>query len=203
MNESSLNSQALNAPLTFDGTDIDRHVTRGLSRVIEQFKGKVNIEKLLKILLSEFDEIETAYQQLVVNRQIDTAFGKQLDMLGDILGRTRDGFNDNDYRARLKLQVGINTSEGEAEKIITVWKALTGSEVISLTESFPASILLTAQTSSVPSTIMAEMERVTPAGVGTNFAVSNGVPFGFFDSDGLGFGTTDDNSVGGTFISFL
>lgn len=203
MNQFPLNVVPLNG--TQDGGDqpsvLGIHTTRGLSRLIEQFKGKLNIEKLLKILLSELDEVETALQEIVLYRQIDQAFGQQLDQIGTLVGRTRDGYSDADYRARLKLQIGINTSESEADRILTVWKALTGSPTVSITENFPAALTLTAQTSAVDPNVIQEIERVSAAGVKLNYTIISGVPFGFFDSDGLGFGTTDDAGVGGAFVS--
>lgn len=203
INLTQLNQVPLNSSGGVESQDqvFGIHTTRGLSRLIEQFKGKVNIEKLLKIVLSELDEIETALQEVLVYREIDQAYGSQLDLIGDLIGRSRDGYSDADYRARLKLQIGINTSESEADRILTVWKALTGSPSVSLTENFPAALTLTAQTSAVDPNVIQEIERISAAGVKLNYTIISGVPFGFFDSDGLGFGTTDDAGVGGAFVS--
>lgn len=203
MNDFPLNFVPINGRLSLDvdGDGVGSHTERGLSRLVQQFKGKVNIEKLLTVFLSELDEVEQTLIDIQIYKAIDSAFGFQLDQIGAIIGRTRDGYFDSDYRSRLKLQIGINTSEGDADKILTVWKSLTSSEIVSISENFPAEITLTAQTSAVDPTIIDEMHRVVSAGVGLNFIISDGNPFAFFDADGLGFGTTDDAGVGGAFVS--
>lgn len=204
INTSYINQLAINAEAAGEEeeeTSLTPHVDSGLGRLVEQFKGKVNIEKFLKIILSELDEIEDVLTDIIVFKEIDKAYGQQLDQIGTILGRSRDGYGDADYRARLKLQIGINTSESEADIILTIWQTLTGSPIVSLTETFPAALTLTAQTSAVDATVIQEIERVSAAGVKLSYVIVSGVPFGFFDSDGFGFGTTDDAGVGGAFVS--
>lgn len=180
---------------------IGRHRESGLARLIEQFKNKEDIVKLLKMFLDELDEVEVAYYETIRQRTISQAEGTQLDSLGTTLGQPREGLDDAAYRKRLKLQTAINTSKGEPDRVLSVWKTLTGAEEVSLVESFPAQLELTADNTTATVSIMDEMHRVLPAAVALVYTITNGTPFSFFDGNGLGFGTTDDPGVGGTFIS--
>jgi hypothetical protein len=203
MNQFEINAAPINGTVeeTASQAGYGPHVISGLAKLVEQFKDKVNIEKLLRIILDELDEIEVALTDIQVYKQIDQAYGYQLDQIGSIVGRTRDGYNDADYRSRLKLQIGINNSEGEADRILSVWKTLTNSTIVSMTESFPAALTLFAQTSTTNPSIVGEIERVSSAGVDLNYVISAGNPFTFFGGTGSGFGTTDNPALGGAFVS--
>lgn len=59
------------------------------SRITEQFKDKPIIDKYIRLLIGEWDEMQVVLQDLQQLRSIDTAVGKQLDIIGDIVGRPR------------------------------------------------------------------------------------------------------------------
>lgn len=58
-------------------------------RYTEQFKDKVVFDKYVRLLLVGFEEIQKTLKALQTERSIDTASGKQLDVIGDIVGRPR------------------------------------------------------------------------------------------------------------------
>lgn len=60
-----------------------------LGKLPEQFKNKHNIEVLIKAFAEELEEVEKAFQELEALRSIRTAFGKQLDGIGEIVNLTR------------------------------------------------------------------------------------------------------------------
>ena len=60
-----------------------------LSKLPEQFKRKHNIEVMIKAFAEELEEIEVAFHELETLRAITTAFGKQLDGIGEIVNLTR------------------------------------------------------------------------------------------------------------------
>lgn len=60
-----------------------------LGKLPEQFKGKHNIEMLIRAFAGELEEIEKAFQELETLRCLKTAFGKQLDGIGEIVNLTR------------------------------------------------------------------------------------------------------------------
>lgn len=66
------------------------YIEEARERVTEQFKGKETFDKFLQILISGQYEIELAVQQVMQLRSIDTAFGAQLDNIGEIVGQPRE-----------------------------------------------------------------------------------------------------------------
>ncbi|UAV89680.1 hypothetical protein [Pseudomonas phage COT4] len=59
------------------------------SRVTEQFKNKTVYDKYLQLLLSGKVELQNVIQDTMQLRSLDTAVGKQLDVIGEIVGRPR------------------------------------------------------------------------------------------------------------------
>lgn len=59
-------------------------------RVTEQFKDKEIFDRFLQILLYDSIEIQEVIRQLMQERSLDTAKGKQLDIIGDIVGQPRE-----------------------------------------------------------------------------------------------------------------
>lgn len=82
-----------------------------------------NIVDLLAILLAPFNELETAFNDLLLNRTIDTATGDALEAIGRIVGQPRigDAIGDDDiYRKYIKARAAANRSDGTGEDLITV-----------------------------------------------------------------------------------
>lgn len=62
---------------------------RMIQHLISQFQGRPNIEAVLSAVGDELDEIYAVLDDLRTRRWIDTASGKQLDGLGEIVGQDR------------------------------------------------------------------------------------------------------------------
>ena len=97
----------------------------------------------------------------------------------------------------LKVKAGINVSEGEIERILTLWKLLTGSTDVVLTEILPCKIKLTTDTYFADS-ILIFMKSVAAqalaGGVGIDtILITDPTKFGFGSSMG-GFNTQWANS---------
>ena len=108
---------------------------------------KIKISDLcISFFGNQCQDIENAARKLLYNIDVDNSEGVQLDNIGDIVGQDRLGYNDEYYRILLKVKMGINVSEGEIERILTLWRTLTGSSDIILEESYPAKIKLTTST---------------------------------------------------------
>lgn len=118
----------LNFPFAFgdpadgDGTTTANSNTSAVRRLAMYLKGKENVEAFLTAIKEEVDEVTTAFEQLLEDRQLDNAFGEQLDLIGRILGQTREGYTlDDDYRKLLKARVKINKSSGTAEDLYAIF----------------------------------------------------------------------------------
>lgn len=105
------------------------HVTEALERLPEQFKDKPNLIAFLSALVAPVQDIEDAMQQLLLERDIETAVGVQLDMLGAIVGQARGGLADADYRRYVRARVRANRSRGIVEDILQVARLVLADEV--------------------------------------------------------------------------
>ncbi len=84
------------------------------------FTNSLLMREFTKAFLDESTDIEDVCQDLMDDRNLDSALGVQLDQLGLLVGETRKGRNDDDYRLAIKLRIAINTSNGTVEDVIKV-----------------------------------------------------------------------------------
>lgn len=66
------------------------YLTEARGRVTEAFKSKDVFDKYLQLLISQQDDLEKVFQDLLQLRSIDEAFGAQLDLIGEIVGQPRE-----------------------------------------------------------------------------------------------------------------
>ena len=103
--------------------------------LVEQFKGKANIEALVEVLGSELQEIADFYEQLRTERDLYRAVGKQLDGVGDIAVLTRQEAgklaayagrghetDDETYRKYLIYKILKNTCDCTYPEIIKAFR---------------------------------------------------------------------------------
>jgi Protein of unknown function (DUF2612) len=112
--------------------DID-HVRDALARLKEQHKNKPNIDSLLRSAVEAFVDLESAFLQLLLERDVNTAIGKQLDDIGLIVGERRLGLSDTDYRPRIRARILTNRSKGRASEIITIARLILNDPAIAVT----------------------------------------------------------------------
>lgn len=136
----------LGAPAAPDPDAGLRHITdhkeRALARLLEQFKDKARLNKLIEILSRPFQELEDVYWQLYVSRRLSDAVGDQLDQLGKIVAQTRDGNDDETYRAYIRVKIRILKSRGRADDLLVIARLLGDTLPIRLDEVFPAMALI-------------------------------------------------------------
>ena len=122
------------------------HAGKMLARLAEEFR-KPRISAVLTGEAAQYQAIEDAYWQLLIEFGVDTATGHALDVLGRIVGEPRQGALDADYRLRVRARIRVNRSDGTIEDIIEVVRLLIGSVLlpsatIKLTEYYPAAFVL-------------------------------------------------------------
>lgn len=106
-------------------------VENAIDNLTEQFKDSEKITDLVAGLLSPIASTKQALNDLLLNRSINTAIGKQLDELGILLGLDRLGQDDEVYRALLKTKIYINKSEATKYYVTEAVEQLSNGEVIS------------------------------------------------------------------------
>lgn len=100
------------------------------SRFMEQYKGKPNLLALARdVCAPQFQDLEDAFQSLLVAPSIDDGEGAVLDVIGRIIGQLRLGVDDPTYRQYLRARDRANHSTGVPEDIYAVMRAMFGALV--------------------------------------------------------------------------
>lgn len=188
--------------------DVD-HLEGMRSRVPLYLKNAENLDMVLQALCTQYQGMESMFQDMLNLRAIDTATGAQLDGLGQILDLARVvGQTDDVYRIALKGRVLSFTKSGEVESIIATYIEITQSPTAEYTEIYPATIIL----SSIPGVdiddpdvvefINNRMSTVKAAGVSMVLSYQGGFTFSQESQvDGDGNGPTDSERGFGSSIS--
>jgi len=66
---------------------------------------------------------------LLVDRDLQTATGAQLDQWGELVGEQRGGLGDDDYRRFIQARIKANRSGGSTDELIAIWQLVTGPSV--------------------------------------------------------------------------
>lgn len=149
-------------------TKITDHADRAKARLIQQSRDKTRIRQLLDALNEQSQDYEDDIFPLFQLLDIDAMEGAQLDGIGEIVGLTRDGRSDVEYRTALRQKIGINTSSGTPDEIISVFAIATGSTLVSIQyfEDHPAKFGIYGDAASYPADIASVIQSVSPAAVG-------------------------------------
>ncbi len=126
--------------------EITDHTGDAFKRLLQQYKNKPNLKAIIKIYADRMQELETVFISLYLARSVNDAVGVQLDQVGEIVGIKRPGSligDDEPYRTLIFVKIGQNVSQGEAERIISVAKLLTGSEYVHLLDILNGNVELT------------------------------------------------------------
>ncbi len=142
---------------------------RSLALLIQEFKDRPLLQGLVAILAAEVQELENTFWDLFTLRDLATAEGEQLDLLGNSLGEARLGRADPEYRIFIGIRILRNLAKGEPERIIQVVRALTASIDVELVEQWPAKVRMLYDGDPAPLSpdqFLAEVKQVIAAGVG-------------------------------------
>lgn len=71
------------------------HKELAVSRLASEYKESANLINYIKTLLLEAQNLEEVFQSLLTDRWIDTATGYTLDIIGSIVGQSRDFIDSN------------------------------------------------------------------------------------------------------------
>lgn len=104
------------------------HVTAAIKRLPQQFKGKPNIEALLRILVDPAQDLEDVFWTLAYERTLAKALELGLDsiidLIGKIVGEPRDGKTNEDYARFIQARITARRSSGLTETLIKVAKLI-------------------------------------------------------------------------------
>lgn len=107
------------------------HVAEAQSRLLYQYRTP-NMLALVAAFVAGAQGLEDAIYALDAGRQLATARGKQLDLLGEMFGARRLGMTDSDFRIALQGTIAKNNSDGTARTVAGIIKLLTGADAVHL-----------------------------------------------------------------------
>ncbi len=187
-------------------TQINDHEVAALERLLEQYKQSDNLKGILNSFNKQIQEIEDAMFGLFGKLDIMTISGDQLDRIGDIVGQTRLGTNDETYRLLIYARIGINNSTGTTEEIINIFTLITQSTIVDLKDLQPAAIQISGNgvvDSGFETFVKQSIQQALVAGVSLDNMVifDDTESFMFADEDGGttppgGFGFDDEDAPG-------
>lgn len=183
---------------------ITDHVSKALSRLVQQYKSSTKVNDLLDALSQPWQGLEDAVFEMHLKQFVENAEGQQLDNFGTIVGKAREGVSDADYKIALKIQIGKNISNGEAFRITNILKLLSGATLVHNQNLGMGSILL-GMNVEIPSgdedAYYQNLQEIAMGGVRVDHIVSfdPDEPFSFAGSGpvGLGFSSLGSPTTGG------
>lgn len=90
---------------------------------------EIALADLLTAWLAGAQSLEAAFQQLLTQRNIETAVGAQLDVIGKLVGQPRDGLDDDTYRRYIRARITTNRSSGTVGDALKIARLLLGEPV--------------------------------------------------------------------------
>lgn len=128
-----------------DGIPVgDLDCTRtAINRIWKQFESQPNWLSLFTLYGGLGDQLEARMKSIDESRYVSTAEGVQLDLIGEMVRRPRNGLDDDDYRLAIIAETVSLFSSGTIPDILAVIEALLGEGAgVVFTEKFPASWVL-------------------------------------------------------------
>lgn len=143
-----------------------KNITSYLEFLPNQFNNSPLLQKLLEIYLLKVQELEDANYDLdTYSTDIGLAFGYQLDIIGKLVGVSRNGRTDIQYRDAIYFQISVNVGSGTPEDCIQYLAAITKASNVNYWEHYPACIILETNGSNTTSAIPQALDNISPAGV--------------------------------------
>lgn len=96
------------------------------------------VREVVSAFSNQAQAVEDAVWALVAERYLSTASGAQLDAYGVLLDQPREGLNDADYRAVLRVVILANRSTGNTETLIAILRELLDGVDVELVPVYPA-----------------------------------------------------------------
>ena len=98
-------------------TKITDHVLQVVGNLLWQYRDSPKLVELVSIFAIEIQDLEDLYDDLFDKRYLDGAEGVQLDNYGKIVGWSRQGLSDDDFRKLIKVGIATNQTDGQVDEI--------------------------------------------------------------------------------------
>lgn len=167
--------------------------------LLSQFEESTNIQKLLSVAVSAFQDVERSTVELATGRLLTEAVGAQLDEIGGQLGVARLTASDEGYRTAIKVAGRSRNSAITRDALVELLGLLAGNSATDIYRGVAHYVDLTIISSCVsPELIGPQIQGVFPLNTKLRIVAKEAVPFGFEGDDGSqGFGAYPvDNGYG-------
>jgi hypothetical protein len=185
-------------------TNVDL-VSRAKGLLLNQFKDKTNINKIVDILVSQVQELDNTLINLQEVRRLDNAHGIYLDNIGERLKVTRTSLDDDDYRTAIKVRMLKNKSRGTLKEVEDIISLMTYNLPHYIENTNPYVVELSAYLACLNTPAGLELiKELFPVNVGVRVMNTTSTPFGFEgNSNAKGFSSTANMTVEGQITSLV
>jgi hypothetical protein len=179
---------------------------KAINRLAYQFKNSTTYKLYLEAFLAEQDELALVETQLRELRYLDTAFGAQLDGIGEIVGISRPtGYTDEQYLFVIKVKILSNSTNMNIENFIELIAFVFGPGIryrlaANLSPIFYIEFPISAEAefafNLLPTPLGIDIKYVYAPDPDTTFSFAE-------DPTGLGYGVSTDPTIGGNYAKLL
>jgi len=171
---------------------IPDHEAEALEEGISRLWTSPTLRALLAALSGPIQALESLMLGTSLAGSLDSATGRDLDLLGGLIGEFRRGLPDSEYRRILRGAVWAARSSTTRDEIIDLFRLLLGDEgSVEYYDRYPANIELVylradELTDRFKNRVARLIEDALPLGVGARFAsvdLGGGFVFGGLDGD--------------------
>lgn len=139
-----------------------------------QDKKKKTIQDLCDSFTDVLAETLPAIKALRDFRNLETSTGIVLDYNGALVGETRNGRNDTEFRDAIYFKISMLYSNGQPDAIILFFKSVAKPLTMRYIELYPAKILIEYTSAVIPPPYLySMMKRLIAGGVGLQISWSN------------------------------
>jgi hypothetical protein len=132
---------------------------------LPQYLARGETKKLMSFDDEKFKELDALIDKTSEQYDLDKAKGILLDRIGKLVNKDRNGDDDELYRLFIRLKIILNTTTGSVNDIIKVIKFIFHSEVVHITQNYPAGITILHDGESPPIDFNSIISQVVAAGV--------------------------------------
>ena len=144
------------------------------SLIPEQYKDATNLNILLEILSTPFDDLKVVFSDLKNILNLESAQGAQLDLIGDIVREKRNGRSDSDYIIGIRFKIFKNTSRGFVDDVVKALKFITSASKVIYSDNPPASYTIYTNGTALTNDIKILIDKLSAAGVSVIVYASDG-----------------------------
>ncbi len=146
------------------------------SLLLYQFKDAARLKGLVRSLVAPLQAIADAIDSLSEGIHIDAVSGNLLDILGRLVGQSRSGMNDDDFKTWLRIRIKLNRCNGTPEELLNILRLLLGETYsVTLIEYQPNDIVIVFFDAFKISseTVFSLIKKASPLGLRHHFIDAN------------------------------